>query len=87
MDDTTPEMRKKQLEIVMRMTPQQRFEEGMRMIEFTRKVVENSILQKKPNLSATELKIEVFKRYYGKEFSEEQLSRIFDYFRHKKHPT
>lgn len=87
MNDTTPEMRKKQLEIIMKMTPQQRFEEGMRMIEFTRKVVENSILQKNPNLTPTELKIEVFKRYYGKEFSEEQQELIFEHFRKTDQPT
>ncbi|HAI75623.1 MAG TPA: hypothetical protein DCM08_05200 [Microscillaceae bacterium] len=76
MNDTTPEMRKKQLELVFRMTPKERFQQGLEMIAFVRQTVENSILKQNPNLTAAELKVEVFKRYYGKEFSAEEQQRI-----------
>ncbi len=76
MNDTTPMMRKKQLAVVFGMTPEERFLEGMRMINFTQRVVEQSIMQKQPALSETELKIEVFKRYYGKEFTAAKIAEI-----------
>jgi len=80
MNDTTQKMRKKQLEIMLNMTKKQRFEQGMQMIDFVKKTVENSIKKQKPNLNETELKIEVFKRYYGKEFTEVEKVRIINYF-------
>ncbi|MDX2306413.1 MAG: hypothetical protein NW226_26625 [Microscillaceae bacterium] len=80
MNDTNPEMRKKQLEIIFQMTPRQRFEQGLQMIDFVRNTVENSIKKKIPDISATQLKIEIFKRYYGKDFSESEKTRIIQHF-------
>ena len=80
MNDTTERMRKKQLEIMLGMTNKERFEQGMQMIDFVRKTVENSIKKQKPNLNETELKIEVFKRYYGKDFTEVEQKRIINHF-------
>lgn len=80
MNDTSPEMRKKQLEGIFKMSAKERFAQGLEMIDFVRKTVENSILKQNPALSETELKIAVFKRYYGKEFSEEAQKRIIAHF-------
>jgi len=88
MNDTSPEMRKKQLEGIFKMTAKERFAEGLKMIDFVRQTVENSIRKQKPNLSATEFKIEIFKRYYAKDFSKEEKQRIIEHFfnlgRHNK---
>jgi hypothetical protein len=76
MDDTTEEARKKQLEIIFSKTPEECFLMGIEMINYVRMVVENSIRAEQPNISPTDLKIAVFKRYYGNEFSKEEIARI-----------
>ena len=43
MDDTSPEMRKKQREIILSKTPQERFLMGLQMMEDAREIVLNSI--------------------------------------------
>jgi len=80
MNDTTAHMREKQLEIIFKMTNKQRFEEGIKMIDFVRNVVENSIKKQNPTISKIDLKIAVFKRYYGNDFDEQEQKRIIDYF-------
>ena len=80
MNDTSPEMRKKQLEGIFKMSAKERFAQGLAMIDFVRQTVENSIKKQNPTLSETEFKIAIFKRYYGKEFSEEAQKRITIHF-------
>ncbi len=63
------------------MSAAERSIQGMEMIDFVRMTVENSIRRDNPNLSETEFKIAIFKRYYGKEFSEEEQTRIVAHFR------
>lgn len=80
MNDTSPEMRKKQLEGIFKMSAKERFAEGLKMIDFVRQTVENSIRKQNPTLSGAAFKIAIFKRYYGKEFSEEVQNRIIAHF-------
>ncbi len=81
MRDTSPEMRKKQVEIIFRLSPDQRFQQGLEMIDFAHQTVENSIKQAQPDISPLDLKIAVFLRYYSKDFSEIEKQRIIEYFR------
>ena len=76
MNDTTPEVHKKQLEIIMSKTPQERFMMGLEMVDSVYTMVSNSIRQQNPNLSPAELQVAIFKRYYRKDFSPELLERI-----------
>lgn len=76
MNDTTIEMRKKQLEIIFSKTPKERFMLGVEIINSVRTIVENSIKLENPGISEIELKIAVFKRYYSKDFSENELNKI-----------
>lgn len=80
MNDTSPEMRQKQLEGIFRLSAKQRFEQGLEMIDFVRQTVENSILKKTPMLSEVELKIALFERYYGNDFSIQEKQRIIHHF-------
>src|SRR5687768_181708 len=70
MNDTTIDMQKKQAEILLAMSPYERFMQGVEMINYVRMVVENSIKTKQPHISEINLKIEVFKRYYSKDLSQ-----------------
>lgn len=88
MNDTTPEARQKQLSIIFSKSPEERFLMGIEMIDYVYMVVENSIKAENPNISLIDLKIAVFKRYYGKEFSKEEMVRIEDSMRnyYQKYP-
>lgn len=81
MKDTTPEMQKKQAAITALMTPQERFMQGVEMIDYVRMVVENSIKAQNPTISEIELKIQVFIRYYKKDFTPQKLEEIILWFR------
>lgn len=76
MNDTSDEIRKKQYEIIFKMTEKERFEQGLEMISFGRLIVENSIKQNNPHLSEVDFKIEVFKRYYKNDFSLSEMENI-----------
>jgi hypothetical protein len=86
MNDTSEEARKKQLEIIFSKTPEERFLMGIEMINYVRMVVENSIRAENPAISPIDLKVAVFKRYYGNEFSQEEIERIEESMR-KYHLT
>ena len=76
MNDTSLIAHKKQLEIIMSKTPQERFIMGIDMMNDVRKMVENSIRLQYPDISPIELQVAIFKRYYRKDFSPELLERI-----------
>ena len=76
MNDTSPAAHKKQLEIIMSKTPQERFMMGIEMMDSVYAIVKKSILQQNPNISSDELQVAIFKRYYRKDFSPELLERI-----------
>jgi hypothetical protein len=79
--DTPKEIRKIQNQIFFQKTVQERFQIGIEMIEDAKKIVENSIKRKNPQISSIDLKIEVFKRFYKNDFSEEKKEDIIKGFR------
>ena len=79
--DTPKEIRKIQNRIFFQKTVQERFQIGIEMIEDAKKIVENSIKSKNPQISEIDLKIEVFKRFYKNDFSEEKMGDIVKGFR------
>ena len=76
MNDTPEHIRKIQYDIIMVKTPEERFLMGIKMMEDVRRMVEGSIWEKNPGISEIDLKIAVFKRYYSKDFSAEELNNI-----------
>ena len=76
MTDSTPEILKKQLEIILSKSESERFRIGDELNTFGRKVLENSIRQEYPGISEIDLKIEVFKRIYTPFYSTYELDRI-----------
>ena len=79
--DTPKEIRKIQNQIFFQKTVQERFQIGIEMIEDAKKIVENSIKSKNPQISIIDLKIEVFKKFYRNDFSEEKKEDIIKGFR------
>ena len=86
MNDTTPEARKKQLEIILSKTPEERFLLGCDMIDSTFFIVKNSIIQENPNYSEREIIAAIFERYYRNDFSKEKLYEIMQAIRNSN-PT
>jgi hypothetical protein len=88
MPDTTHDILSKQREIILSKSSGERFIIGEEAIAFGYMVVENSIRQKNPGISEIDLKIAVFRRYYGNQFTLEETDKIIqslqNYYTDKK---
>jgi hypothetical protein len=76
MKDSTPDIVRKQLDIILSKSESDRFRLGDELNDFGRKVLEGSIRQEHPLISEIDLKTEVFKRCYASFFSPDELDRI-----------
>jgi hypothetical protein len=81
MMDTSIEILEKQREIIYSKSFDERFIIGVDAINFGRKMVEESIMQRNPEISAIGLKIEVFKRCYGNVYEPSEIDKITDAMR------
>ena len=81
MNDTSPKMRNKQLEVILSKTSSERAMMGIYIIDSVKKIVTNSIRNKHPEYTELELKVAVFRRYYKNDFSEEQMEKIIESMR------
>ena len=76
MEDTSPEMKRKHLEILMAKTPGERLMMACEQTDSLHNLTEFLIAQEFPNLSLPELKAATFKRFYQGDFPKEQLEII-----------
>lgn len=76
MNDTSPEMQAKMVELISKKSPAQRLAMGSSMFDFSKRLIIRALLEKNPHLSPQELKVELFKIFYGNDFSAEQRERI-----------
>jgi len=76
MSDTTQDISRKQIEILLAKSEEERFKIGDELASFGRKVLEGSIRNEIPGISDIDLKIEVFKRCYSMTYSPEELNLI-----------
>jgi len=81
MSDTSPQMQKKQLEILFSKTLQERFLIGTETINFGRTLIESSIIQSPPKISELDLRIEVLKRCYSSVFKQEEIELIISSYK------
>ena len=88
MNDTSEEVLKKQIEILLLKSEGERFKIGDELSAFGRRVLESSIRDEQPGISETELKTEVFRRCYAQFYSPEQMELItksmLDYLNNKE---
>lgn len=80
MKDTSDEINEIQRQLIMKKTTGERFMMAIEMYEMSRAIVETSIKNKQPSISALELKKEVFRRFYSTDFSESEMQKILDSF-------
>ncbi|MCB1156070.1 MAG: hypothetical protein H7A25_07180 [Leptospiraceae bacterium] len=78
MDDTSPEIRQMLRERYAKLTGEERMKLGFASCTAARKIVLASF---PPGLSKTEIKIRLFLRYYGNDFSEEEKEKFIQHLR------
>ena len=78
MNDTSHDIRQKQFEIIMAKPLKKRLEALFEMTDLSRKIIQNRIIAKNPEISEVELKVEMFKVFYQSEFDEHSLQQIAD---------
>ena len=76
MNDTTEEVLKKQIEILLSKSEGERFKIGDELSVFGRRVLESSVRAERPGISETEIKTEVFRRCYSQFYSTDQMNLI-----------
>ncbi len=76
MTDTSPQIKQKQLEIILSKTPQERFMIGAELIEFGRELAKSSIMQQNPGITGIDLEIAVFNRNYNTMYNPDQIEEI-----------
>ncbi len=80
MDDTSPEMAAKVRELMQTKTPEERLQMSWSMHYLSKKLITNAILRDNPTISEADLKKEIFLRFYGDDFGEEEKQRILAQF-------
>ena len=81
MNDTPKYIKQKQFEIIMAKPLKERMNELFEMTELSRKIIQNRIKVKKPDISEIDLKVELFKTFYRFDFEKETLNRIAENMR------
>lgn len=81
MKETPTNIQKKQLEIYMAKSEDDRLTICLEMINFGRILAETRIKEENANITAAELKAEVFKLFYKNDFEVEELEKIADCLR------
>ena len=81
MNDTPEELRRKQFEIMMAIPEEVRIRQLFEMTELSRKIIEGRIRAANPEISPTELKVEVFKTFYRSDFDDQTMQRILESMR------
>ena len=76
MNDTPKYILQKQFEIIYAKPLKEKLEGLFEMTELSRKIIQNQIVMKQPELSEKEIKAELFKVFYRFDFDEVTLNRI-----------
>jgi len=89
MNDTPRYILQKQFEIIYAKPLKERLDGLFEMTELSRKIIQNQLVTKQPELTEIEIKIELFKAFYRFDFDKQTLHRIAEDMRqflsHSKH--
>ena len=77
MRDTSLEIERKFMEMMMRRSGQERLRMGFSMFNMARRQVVASIKMNKPNADRKEIRKDIFLRFYGQDFPPETQEKIF----------
>lgn len=80
MNDTSPQITKIMCEMIQKKTPSERAMMGCSMYDVSKHLVTQAILRENPNISKTELKQQLFLKFYKDDFSPEEREKILKHF-------
>jgi hypothetical protein len=80
MNDTTPDMTKKMCEMIQKKTPAERLKMGWSMYETSKQMVTRAILKSNPTISDSDLRQELFLKFYFNDFDSEKQKKILQHF-------
>ncbi|MEA3451676.1 MAG: hypothetical protein U9Q83_07200 [Bacteroidota bacterium] len=81
MNDTPKYIQQKQFEIILAKPLKERLNGLFEMTELSRKIIQNRIKTKNPDISEIDLKIELFKAFYRFDYDKDTLNRIAENMR------
>jgi hypothetical protein len=81
MNDTPDNIRKMQFQIIHSKPLKERVRMMTEMTDFSRKLIENQIRRRDPEITDIELKMEVFKAFYKNDFDAPTLKNIMESYR------
>lgn len=81
MNDTDPRIEKIYRNMLMSKSPFERLQMACSMFDTAKEIVTSSIMEKKPDISASDLRCEIFLQLYGPDFSPPQKEKILSYLR------
>ena len=76
MDDTSLLMKQKMQQLIQAKSPEQRLMMGCTMFDFSKQLVTRAILIDNPNLNLSQLRAEVFLKFYGNDFTDKDKQKI-----------
>ena len=79
MNDTTPSIAEKMEEMLRGKSPSERLSMGCSMFDLSKQLVESSVLRENPAVSYTDLRKELFLRFYGSDFNLVQQRKILSH--------
>ena len=85
MKDTPKEILRRQFEIINAKPLEFRLNSIFELTELSRKILTNRIRTQNPDISDTDLKVELFKVFYRSDFDRETLGKIAEWIRN--HPA
>ncbi len=80
MDDTSDAMAEKMRALIRLKTPQERFMMRCSMYAASKILVTRAILEENPSITGTQLKQELFLKFYGDDFTPEEKAKILAHF-------
>lgn len=81
MKDTPENIEAYQRNLIYAKTAKERFDIGIEMYEMARQMAIDSIRRFAPQISEKEMKMELFRRFYKNDFSEEEMQKILVNFK------
>lgn len=76
MDDTPPEVQQLYQKMLMSKSPSERVKMACRMFDSARKIMIAAIIRDRPDITATQLRVEFFLRMYGDDFTAAEREKI-----------
>ena len=76
MNDTPKDILQKQFEIIISKPLKERINGLFEMTELSRKIIQNTIITRNPNMSEADVKVELFKTFYRSDFDNNSLNQI-----------